>query len=162
MKKAISDYSGKDFREFEILERGQVQEILEGLSDYDIVRAAMAGHIDGMKTGYAVLNLQTGELATESLGQNELQHPWSDVQIYIYSLSQNSRMESEDVLDDDELAEFEEFSECGLHSLEEFADQKGIDLDDRYLDALVCYRENILDQEEESIQSQLDDWYGRD
>jgi hypothetical protein len=159
MIKKVSNYSGPEYREFEILEREQIEEIIAGLSDYEIVRAAMAGHIDGMKSGYAVLSLETGKLGTESLGQGEQQHPWSDVQIYLYKLDQNTCMEVEDVLDDEEQKEFEEFSENGLKSLKEFAQEKSIDIDDRYEDALVYYRENILDQEEGNIREQLDRWY---
>lgn len=159
-KKSIKVYSGREYREFEILPRKEIENIILDLILEDIVEEAEKGHIPGYKTGYAIVDLQTGKLAHDSLSQNEIQHPWEAVYAVLYSIDQNHSLSDfaygEDILGEEENTEYESMLENGeIDDIQEYAAKKNIDLSQRYIQALACYAEDIDFLEE----ANLDEWY---
>ena len=153
---------GKEFKDFQLLPRNVVEKVIGFLDTEQIVNCAMQGYIQGHKTGFATMNLVTGKLVSDSLGANERQHPWEAVYVSLYKISQNDSVYdfnfNGDILDDTEFAEYEKMLErqevCGI---EDYAEKKSINLEERFLETLVYYAEgkDFLNE----VKEELDEWY---
>jgi hypothetical protein len=86
-----------------VLNRKEIELIIEDLEDSEIITAAYNGWNYGFKSGYATLNLETGELESDSLGQGESYQACDNTYIILYKIDQNDECyEDEDECDEDE------------------------------------------------------------
>lgn len=143
--------------EFEILTREQIEEIIRGLDPEEIVKKAYSGYIPGMKAGYAAINLITGKLETESLGQGEQNQGQDALWVAVYKIGPNPlEWSDEDIYTPEEIEQYKksEAYEEGL-SIAEYFDLSPEEYAERELNALLHYFE--LDWT--WIEDQLDHWY---
>ncbi len=96
----------------EVLKRKDILEIIENLSDYEIIKTAYEGFNKRFKTGYATINLETGELQTVSLGQGETHQAIDNTFVIIYTFDMNADLSDicENYEDETELIETIEFN----------------------------------------------------
>lgn len=140
---------------FEILPRGHIEEVIHNLDPREVVEKAYAGYVQGMKTGYAAINLITGKLETKSLGQGEENQGQDALWVSVYRIDQNGvEWQDEDIYTPEEIEEYKQSKEYeegySIHEYfkldEEYAD--------REIEALIHYFE--LDP---TIEEQLDRLY---
>jgi hypothetical protein len=122
----------------EILNRNKVIEIIEDIDNELVVRKAWKAFNKGFKNGYAVLNLETGEIESLSLGNGESDQAIDYNYIFLYEFEMNFdigdmelRDEEGDLLEDDNEIE-------GM--IEE-----------------ILFEDNIIDSKKITIQ--LNEWY---
>mgnify|MGYP001426000007 FL=1 len=157
MKRVGVPYSDETF---EILDRNQIEKIIEDLEPGEIVRKAYDGYIPGMKSGYAAINLMTGELETESLGQGE-GHMGSDaLWVSVYHIDQNPvDWPNEDIYSPEEIEEYEKSEACeDGYGIDEYFED--IDYEEREIEPIIHYYDDH--QEFQDIEQQLDSWYGKE
>jgi hypothetical protein len=80
--------TGKDKR-IEVLTKDNILSLVENLDETQVLKKAWEGFCKGCKDGYAVINLKTGELQTESLGSNERNQAIDNQYIIIYTFDMN-------------------------------------------------------------------------
>ena len=167
----VRGYGNDGYSEFDVLPREEIEKIIDGLNSYDIYKTAHEAYHHQMASGWATIDLQTGELKGETQYSNTFNHPWDDVQIYLFGIPQNAEPFNEnDLLDEDEQKEFKELNEDECIDLDDFMREKGIDVDERYEN---CYEYFSLEYEyfslelevnsdDENIQGQLDNFYNKE
>ena len=155
MRKKV--YCGGEYREFELLPREKVEEIVADLIPEEIVREAFGVYVPGYRDGYVAVDLVTGSITAYSLAPNEELHPFNGVHGILYALDNKITPEGVaepgEILTEEEFVEFEQFN----GSIEEFALNKGISLEERFIEYLAYYFDSfssILELNEE-----LNKWY---
>lgn len=121
----------------EILDRKEIEKAIEELSSREIIEAAYKGYVKGFKNGYAVIELRTGELNTNSLSDNESNQAIDCVYIILYKVGQN-----------------DEFCACDILSEEEIAEGKEVEYED-----IIDYLDFHFELDWNYINEQLSDWY---
>lgn len=142
---------------FEILPRERIKEVIRTLDSKEVVEKAYAGYVQGMKTGYASVNLMTGRLETESLGQGESNQGQDALWVAVYKIDQNGMEWSDaDIYTQEEIEEFRnsEAYEEG-QNIDEYFDLDPEEMAEREIDALVHYFQIDWNW----IEEQLDYWY---
>lgn len=94
--------------EITVLAKEEIREIIEDLiraSKEEIFDHAYDSWIHGFRTGMACVDMQTGELFGQGLGQNESNHAVDDQNICIFSIGQNDPDPLE-ITDEDTYMEF--------------------------------------------------------
>lgn len=142
---------------YEILPRERIVEVIRTLDPREVVEKAYAGYVQGMKTGYAAINLITGKLETESLGQGEQNQGQDALWVAVYKIDQNGlEWQDEDIYSPEEIEEYKQSEEYeNGYSIDEYFDIDPEELAEREIDALVHYFQ--LDWN--WIEEQLDHWY---
>jgi hypothetical protein len=141
-------------REFEILDRAAIEDILRNLSPSEIIEKAWGGYISGLKSGYAVVDLRDGQLKSVSLGSNESLHPFDDLYVYLYKIDQNFEpFCEEEILSPEEYKNWKESDK----SLEVYAEEYEINLNERQKESLEYYFNDTMDWI--FVYQQLDEWY---
>ncbi|EGL83618.1 hypothetical protein CathTA2_0829 [Caldalkalibacillus thermarum TA2.A1] len=142
---------------YEILSREEIQNIITSLAPENIVRTAHEGYIPGIKTGYAAVNLVTGELESKSLQQNEHHTGVDALWVAIYKIGPNPPdWPMEEIYTDEEIRTWknsEEYEE-GI-CIDEFHQIDPIEIYEREIEAEI-YHFNL---DWEWINDQLDRWY---
>lgn len=153
MKKEVK--IGSKVEKMEIIERIVVDEILFNLTSPEIIETAYTACIPGQKPGFAVINLQTGNLEGRTIDDNDYFLPLEGSVITIYRIGKNldSSLWPLDVLTESELEEFKAEEE----KLDDFINGKGINKMDRTVDFLLNYYEKDL----YDIYGQIEFWYGK-
>jgi len=122
----------------EILNRNKVIEIIEDIDNELVVRKAWKAFNKGFKNGYAVLNLETGEIESLSLGNGETDQAIDYNYILLYEFDMNF-----DIGD------------------MELRDEEGNLLeDDNEIEGMIeeiLFEDNIIDGKKITIQ--LNEWY---
>jgi hypothetical protein len=160
MRKKV--YCGGEYREFELLPREKVEEIIADLDLEQVVRCAKEGYVQGFKSGIATLDLVSGKLTSDSLGTNESQHPWEAVYVVLFEIGQNESLDdfqvNGDILNEEEYAEYKEMLKNDeISCYEEYAEKKGIDLKERFIENQVYYTEGK--EFLAKVKDQLNKWY---
>jgi hypothetical protein len=92
MKKSIITAKGIGVgqnKRVEVLTKDDILSLVENLDETQVLKKAWEGFCKGCKDGYAVINLKTGELQTESLGSNERNQAIDNQYIIIYTFDMN-------------------------------------------------------------------------
>ncbi|MDO5849246.1 MAG: hypothetical protein Q4P18_06910 [Methanobrevibacter sp.] len=126
----------------EVIGVEQLKTILTTLSPKDIVEFAYRKWIPCQRSGYTILNLETGEVSGLGVEQNQL--PLDDsLFIVLYTIMAiENPVKPEDFLSEEELEEYDEFkdddpSEYTPDILSEFCKEEGIDEDERKISVLA-------------------------
>lgn len=125
----------------EVIGVEHLKTILTTLSPKDIVTPAYNEWIACQRSGYTILNLETGEVSGLGVEQNQL--PLDDsLFIVLYTISSlENPVKAEDLLSDEEYEEYEEFNDdpSGYTPdiLSEFCKKEGIDEDERKISILA-------------------------
>ncbi|EGD49570.1 hypothetical protein Cpap_4006 [Ruminiclostridium papyrosolvens DSM 2782] len=88
----------------DLLPRDEIDRIIEELTIEEIVLTAYDGWIYGAKTGYAELNLKTGELETGSLDTGGFYASDDYVYVVLYKIDSTT-----DVVTEDKADEFDDY-----------------------------------------------------
>ena len=161
MKKVIiSGYSKNEgTREFEILDRKQIEDAIDELSTSQIYTDTFKKAASYSATGkvFTYINVMNGQVSTMWMQNNHQEHPWdSFYEIVLCSADSgngNTEFDSQTMLDDDEQKEFRNFE----GSLEEFL---GDEYSGRFEDC-IDYQAGEFELNWDNINQQLDDLYGR-
>ena len=126
----------------EILPREKIVEIIENLDPAEIIKIAYDGYIRSTKSGYAELELETGELTGSSLGTGDSNQAIDSTVIELYKIDQ-----------------LEEFCACDILTEDEIEKGKELTTED-----ILDYLEYNWNQREfwKKVDEQLDDWYGKE
>jgi hypothetical protein len=73
----------------ELLTKDDILSLINQLDETQVLTKAWEGFVKGCKDGYAVLNLKTGQLETESLSSNERNQAIDNQRIIIYDFDMN-------------------------------------------------------------------------
>jgi hypothetical protein len=73
----------------EVLTKDDILSLINQLDEIEILKKAWEGFNKGYKHGYAILNLKTGQLETESLSTNERNQAIDNQRIIIYDFDMN-------------------------------------------------------------------------
>lgn len=131
-----------DEEEFiEVIGVEHLKTILSDLSPKDIVTPAYEKWIPCQRSGYTILNLETGVVSGLGVEQNQLPLD-DDLFIVLYTISSlENPVSPEELLSDEEYEEYEEFnddpSEYTPDILSEFCKKEGIDEDERKISILA-------------------------
>lgn len=154
--------STEEPREFEILEREELEKLIDELSPSEIYKQTFeqARDMQHSGTAYTYIDARDGKLNTCWLGQNNFNHPWDDFyEIWLCSLKTGQQMidldTPEDILATDE--EWEQWNEFD-GSLEEMLGEKIYQ--ERFENA-VDWEATEFEFDEEHIKLQLDGLYNR-
>ena len=148
--------------EFEVLSRERIEEILRSIDPEEVVKTAYAGYIPGMKAGYAAIDLVTGDLQTESLGQSEEQQGRDALWVAAYVIGPNPlERQTEDIYSPEEIEEYErsEEKEDG-YGIDEYFDLSPAEMEEREVNALIHYYHDMRPYQP-NVEEQLDHWYGK-
>lgn len=137
--------------------REKIEQILTDLNIDEIVEKAYRSYCPGLANGVAQLNIEDGKLigATYTTGSGDIQGMHY---IDLYGIEQNLDLLTEDILAPEEIQEYQE----ELGSIEEFCEEKGIDYEEREIEALVQYAYEYIKTDDwwSDIVEQLNGIYG--
>lgn len=144
----------------DLLPREEVVKILEGLDVEEVVKLAYGACCPGLARGECQLNLATGKLVnanyTTGSGDIEGMH-----YLTLYVVPQNLELSDDDLYTPEE---FEEYAQHGddYYGIGHWAEERGIDLEERELEALTQYAYDEIWSEEwwDEINAHLDTVYG--
>ncbi len=141
---------GKEYDVY-ALPRAEIEKILRSLSMAEVIKVAYDNYCPNCADGVCYLNVCNGKLegATYTQGTGEIEGAHL---VRLYTVKQNLDLTEEDVLSDEEQSEFYEW---GGRDVRSFCKNKGIDYDERAIDALVVYAKNEIP----NCDSQLEDIY---
>lgn len=166
VKVKIPGYNRQEgYRVFEILDREEIEKIIEELDPTEIwyMTYNEGNNWDFTGVAYTYLDVRDGTLHTAWLQQNTMEHPWdSFYQIVLCEMETGDNwwdfMKPEELLDYDEQGEFWNYD----GTLEEFIIEKygKEELEDRIKNAMDYYAYDFrLDWED--IEEQLDNLYSK-
>lgn len=164
MKIKIGGYSASEgAREFEILSREEVEDIIDDLSTGDVFRATFerANGMSHSGVAYTYVDARNGEIRTTWLGQGTQNHPWDDFyEVVVCRLTTGAGALDLDNPDDilysvDECAVWEEFG----GSLEGFL---GTEEYRRRMEVVVGWECDEFALDHDDISRQLDELYRRE
>lgn len=165
MKIRVSGHSANEgTREFDILEREDLQDIIDKLSNTEIYRRTFeeAKSYSHTGTAYSYVDARNGEIKTCWLGSGTTNHPWdSFYEIWLCSLETGNGAQDfgvEDLIDTDS-AEYEEYRDSEF-PVEEFIirEHGESELADRIENAITWYAIEFH-FDDENIEQQLNDLY---
>jgi hypothetical protein len=143
--------------EVSALDRKTIERILENVDIGDVVMEAYGRYCPGLADGVAWLDIQDGTLTggTYTTGSGDIQGAHY---IYLYSVGQNLDLPAEDILTEEEQEKYYEEPET---SIKEFCEAKGIDFEEREMDALVVYAYDTVRGEDwwRRVEEELDEIY---
>ena len=145
-------YTGE---KIEVLPRKEIEKIIFSLDPEEVVRTAYSAYVPGMKTGYAGIDLVTGELKGVSLGVGEENTGRDALWVSLYSIGANIEFRDEDIYYPEEIEEYETSGKADDMTLEEYYALDDNELKERKIDALVHY----FEWDYVGIENQLNGWY---
>ena len=165
MKIMVNGYSRSEgAREFEILDREVLENMIDDLSTSEIFRKTfrMAEGYSHSGTAYTYIDARDGSIHTCWIGQNTMNHPWdSFYEIWLCSLTTGAGAidldtpeHLLDINDDDEMSRWREFD----GSLREFL---GDEEYEKRMEVAIDWEAIEFGFDWEDIERQLDELYAR-
>ena len=141
----------------DLLPREDVEKILENLDIEEVVQMAYGAYCSNLARGECQLNLETGKLVNANYTQGS-----GDIQgmhyLTLYVVPGNLDLPSDDLYAPEE---FKEASDLDI-DMNEYVEMKGIDIEERELEALIEYAYDEIHSDEwwDEINTHLNDVYG--
>ncbi len=133
-------------------------EMIENITFDEAFELSWKGFFFGKKDGYAELNLDRGKYESNSLEDEEANQGVDAVAIVVYKIDKHPELGEEELLSDDERAEFRNYS----GSIEQWMKLKGIDYMDRVKDYFIFWWDNASDYWERKAKEELEEWYSKE
>ncbi|MDA8212137.1 MAG: hypothetical protein M0021_09710 [Clostridia bacterium] len=165
MKIKVSGYSANEgTREFEILEREELQTKIDNLSNTEVFRRTFeeARAYRHTGTAYTYIDARSGEIKTCWLGSNTTNHPWdSFYEIWLCSLKTGNGEQNfgvEDLLDTSS-AEYEKYLESDLNAEDFISTKYGADDLAERIENAISWQAVEFYFDEDDIERQIEELY---